>query len=153
MPPGPRRPEDEEAAEDDSPEADPVAFRSGVRAKAPAHDICILLVDDDLPTQRALADEAEATAGVRVIAAKSGRDVLAMLSSERVDAVACTFPSRALASGELVRTLRAQRMPVVLLTSDVRRTIAEFGFSVPFLLKPVALGALLAEVRAIWARS
>ena len=93
---------------------------SGERRKVPVHPWVILLVDDEPDILVSLGDLVEdSLPGVRVLRAASGREALALLLGERVDAVISDFKMAGMDGIEFLYMARQHRpgIPRVMLTA------------------------------------
>jgi CheY-like chemotaxis protein len=116
----------------------PLAGASGVRPCL--KHVRILVIEPDAAERDRLARAAR-DAEVPLLVASSPTTALALRAQCAVDLVACALEMRG--AEELVRTLRRERFPVLVITVDSTRAIAAFGLDVPVLERPVQLAAIL----------
>lgn len=115
----------------------------------------ILLVEDD-PLVRSMAQRSLAEAGFEVVEAANGQEALELIASEQLhlDAVLTDLAMPEVGGRQLAQRLQAERpnLPVVFMSGysddDVtRRGLLEAG--VPFLEKPLSPGVLVRKMRQV----
>ncbi|WP_374374613.1 ATP-binding protein [Tabrizicola sp.] len=83
---------------------------------------CLVLVVDDIATNRLVASQLLAAAGARVVEASSGPEALARLAQGGIDAVLLDLMMPGMDGAETLRRIRAthgRTVPVVAMTADV----------------------------------
>jgi CheY-like chemotaxis protein len=113
--------------------------QSGVRATA---RLRILVIEPQNFAREALERGARADA-VEFLMTASPEEAEAVRAEQLIDVVVCAFP---LPGAEaLIRALRRERFPVLVMTSQIQRAIDAFGLRVPVLRQPVQLEQLLQQ--------
>jgi signal transduction histidine kinase/CheY-like chemotaxis protein len=136
---------------------------AGVVLAAPGHDLAVLrearvLLVEDNPVNRQVAAALLQRVGVTVLIAADGREALAVLAREPVDAVLMDLQMPVMDGRETTRHIRAnphtRLLPVIVFTAnawaDVREQCFDAGMN-DFVSKPVK-PALLYETLARWVR-
>ncbi len=118
----------------------PETSRSGVRAKLAPSEHRVLIVHPD-PTTRGRLEREASELEVPLLLATDIDRAVELHTNERLTFVACFFPLAG--SVPLVRQLRRERFPVAVVTRQVARAIAMFGFEVPLLHERCALAQIL----------
>ena len=123
----------------------------------PVRDARVLVVDDDADVREAVETALELE-GHRVSTAGDGLDALKQLGRAEFDAVVLDVLMPNLDGFEVCRRLRAagNRTPILILTArdSVQDTIRGLDLGADdYLVKPFALGELLARVRALLRRT
>ncbi len=120
---------------------------------------CILVVDDD-PDIRALANQALSQDGHIVIEASGGREALALIDAQAPDLLVLDLLMPEQGGLEVLRLLRSRSamaaLPVIVLTAmdDEASTRAAFEFgATDYLTKPFSIPQLAARVRTCLART
>ena len=127
------------------------------------HDLvrasCVLVVDDD-PDVRALANKALRQDGHVVLEAASGAEALALVESESPDLVVLDLLMPIQGGLEVLKILRGQlataTLPVVILTAMDDEATTRAGFDLgatDYLTKPFTIPQLAARVRACLTRT
>jgi DNA-binding NtrC family response regulator len=117
--------------------------RSGVRAK---QALRVLVVEPQNYVREHLEANAPADR-VRFLMTATPDEAARLRAEERVDCVACSFPLPG--AEKLIRALRHERFPVLVMTSEARRAIHAFGLGVPVLEQPVELEQLLEAIEQL----
>jgi DNA-binding response OmpR family regulator len=117
----------------------------------------ILIVDDDAGIRDLLTQYLQKH-GLRVMAAADGRQMLALLSSQRIDLVVLDLMLPGTDGLALCRDLRAaaQSIPILMLTARGDEADRILGLEMgadDYLAKPFAARELLARIRAVLRRS
>lgn len=116
----------------------------------------VLLVDDDRPILRALADGMRC-AGYVVIEAESGDSALEIASANRFDVAILDVRMPGMSGLELAKTLSLRSdIPFLFMSAhseaDVVRDAADYGAS-GYLLKPVAVSQVIPAIETVLARA
>jgi CheY-like chemotaxis protein len=111
----------------------------------------ILVLDDDPMIRRALERVAEARVDVALEAVGTPAELRTRVDETKTpyDLIACDYMLKEIGPGatsaELVRDLHRLRLPVAVMTGDVRSAVTNLGFTVPTISKPLLLDDLIAE--------
>lgn len=117
-----------------------------MRAKSAPFTPRILLVEPDEGVRARLIEEARSVE-VDLVVVRTPEEAAAAREVERPTFVACSYPMPG--AVRLVDELHGERFPVAVVTSEVLRAIATFGFDVPILQKPITLIALLEQAEEL----
>lgn len=120
--------------------------RSSVRPRTSRFDHRILLVEPDAAVRRQLLDEASSVEA-HLIAVATPDEAAAIRGREEPTFIACHFPLPG--AVRLVEELHRERFPVGVVTSEVLRAVATFGFDVPVLPTPLSLIQLLEQAHEL----
>jgi response regulator RpfG family c-di-GMP phosphodiesterase len=129
---------------------------NGQPRKVPVHPWVILIVDDEPDILVSLGDLVEQSLdGVRVLRAASGREALALLLGERVDAVISDFKMAGMDGIEFLYMARQKRpsIPRVLLTAhadlELTRRASQEGGVQAFLSKAISPDEFIERVSGL----